>query len=162
MNKIVINRSISFRIDFYCFELLSCTKTSIAWSRSDSKDAFELYAFGENFGDGSDSSHFQLGLTSKKIMSKFELNGMFHIDATYKIIKYNYPLIILGITDMERRFHPICYMFTSHEQEVDYDHFFDSLLVECKCLGLRFEPTKKKTTQIQRRKYKRRRIAACC
>jgi len=96
------------------------------------------------------------------MMSKFELNEMFHIDATYKIIKYNYPLIILGITDMERRFHPICYMFTSHEQEVDYDHFFDSLLVECKCLGLRFEPTKKKTTQIQRRKYKRRRIAACC
>ena len=31
-------------------------------------------------------------------------------------------------------------MFTSHEQEADYDHFFDSLLVECKCLGLKFEP----------------------
>jgi hypothetical protein len=24
----------------------------------------QLYAFGEKFGDGSDSSHFQLGLTS--------------------------------------------------------------------------------------------------
>ena len=31
-------------------------------------------------------------------------------------------------------------MFSSHEQEVDYDHFFDSLLAECKSLGLKFEP----------------------
>jgi len=30
----------------------------------------QLYAFGENFGDGSESSHFQLGLTSKKMMFK--------------------------------------------------------------------------------------------
>jgi len=57
-------------------------------------------------------------------MSRVELNGIFDIDKTYKIIKYNFPLIILGITAMERQFHPICYMFTSHEQEVDYDHFF--------------------------------------
>ena len=66
----------------------------------------EIYAFGENFGDGSESLHFQLGLTSKKMMPRVELIGMFHIDATYKIIKYNFPLIFLGITDMERRFHP--------------------------------------------------------
>jgi hypothetical protein len=81
----------------------------------------QLYAFGEKFGDGSDSSHFQLGLTSKTMMSRVELNGMFLVDANYKIVKYNFPLIILGITDMERRFHPICYMFSSHEQEVDLD-----------------------------------------
>jgi hypothetical protein len=56
----------------------------------------ELYTFGEHYGDGSDTEHFQLGLTSKKMMAKVELNGMFHIDATYKIVKYNYPLIILG------------------------------------------------------------------
>ena len=100
----------------------------------------DLFTFGTNYGDGSESSHFQLGLTSKTMLSRVQLNGMFHIDATYKIVKYNYPLIILGITDMERRFHPICYMFTSHEQQVDYDFFFDSLLAICKSFDLKFEP----------------------
>jgi hypothetical protein len=74
------------------------------------------------------------------MLSRVELNGMFHIDGTYKIIKYNFPLIVLGITDMDRRFHPICYMFTSHEQEQNYNYFFDSLLLVCSDFGFKFEP----------------------
>jgi len=52
---------------------------------------------------------------------------MFHIDATYKIIKYFYPLIIFGITDLNRCFFPIAFMVTSHEKTGDYIHFFKSL-----------------------------------
>ena len=74
------------------------------------------------------------------MLSRVEQNGMFHIDGTYKIIKYNFPLIVLGITDMERQFHPIAFMFTSHEQEQDYVHFLGSLLNECKLFGYKFEP----------------------
>jgi hypothetical protein len=74
------------------------------------------------------------------MLSRVEQNGTFHIDGTYKIVKYNFPLIVLGITDMERHFHPIAYMFTSHEQEQDYDHFFDSLLQKCNSFGFKFEP----------------------
>ena len=65
---------------------------------------------------------------------------MFHVDATYQIVKYNYPLMILGVSDMARQFHPICYMFTSHEKEEDYDHFFQSIIVECESFGFKFEP----------------------
>ena len=100
----------------------------------------ELFTFGTSFGDGSGDDHFHLGLTSKKMLSRVELKGMFHIDATYKIVKYNFPLIVLGVTDINRTFHPICYMFTSHETEDDYDHFFDRLLIECDCFGFKFEP----------------------
>jgi hypothetical protein len=74
------------------------------------------------------------------MLSRVEQNGMFHVDGTYKIIKYNFPLIVLGITDMERHFHPIAFMFTSHEQEQDYVHFFSSLLNECRLMGYKFEP----------------------
>ena len=74
------------------------------------------------------------------MLSRVESHGMFHVDATYKIVKYNYPLIVLGVTDMQRVFHRICYMFTSHEQEQDYDHFFKTLLNECECLGFTFRP----------------------
>ncbi len=75
------------------------------------------------------------------MLSRVESNGMFHIDATYKIVKYNYPLIVLGVTDMQRVFHPICYMFTSHEQEQDYNHFLDSLLVACDDLVTSLNPS---------------------
>jgi hypothetical protein len=52
--------------------------------------------------------------------------GVFHIDATYKIVKYNYPLIVLGYTDLNRTFFPVSFMFTSHEQTADFEHFFES------------------------------------
>ena len=74
------------------------------------------------------------------MLSRVEQNGTFHIDGTYKIVKYNFPLIVLGITDMERQFHPIAFMFTSHEQEQDYDHFFDCILQKCHSFGFKFEP----------------------
>jgi hypothetical protein len=53
------------------------------------------------------------------MLLRVEQNGTFHIDGTYKIVKHNFPLIVLGITDIERKFHQIAYMFTSHEQKQD-------------------------------------------
>ena len=54
--------------------------------------------------------------------------GKGSIDATYKILKYLFPLIIFGFTDISRKFYVVSYMFVSHEQEVDYKYFFTSLL----------------------------------
>ena len=45
----------------------------------------------------------------------------------FKIVKYNYPLIVLGYTDLKRQFFPVCFMFNSHEAIEDFDHFFDSM-----------------------------------
>ncbi len=45
-----------------------------------------------------------IGFTSKKLLkliAKFGNRGCWHIDATYKIIKYCYPLIVIGFTDDE-------------------------------------------------------------
>ena len=66
--------------------------------------------------------------------------GCFHIDATYKIVKYSYPLIILGFTDVQRQFQPLVFMFTSHEQTQDYDYFFESVLDICDRLHIEFKP----------------------
>jgi hypothetical protein len=55
-------------------------------------------------------------------------NNLFHIYAYFKIIKFLFPLIIFGFTDISRRFYVVSFMFVSHEQEVDYKHFFSSLL----------------------------------
>jgi hypothetical protein len=63
------------------------------------------------------------------------------MDATYKIIKYSYPLIVLGCTDINRKFFPIAFMFTSHEQTVDYIHFLTSLKkIALNVLNYDFDP----------------------
>lgn len=59
-------------------------------------------------------------------------NDVFHIDCTYKIIKYNYPLIVFGFTDIRRQFFPIVFMQTSHEKKRDFVYFFNNLLKICK------------------------------
>ena len=80
---------------------------------------FLKVVFGDKLGDGSDDAHFQLGFTSRTLLQKLLLLGMFHLDATYKIIRYFYPVIIFVI-----KFFPIVFMITSHEKTVDYIHFF--------------------------------------
>lgn len=56
----------------------------------------EMFFFGANFGDGSDSNHFQLGFTSKALLKRLNYCNVLHMDATYKIVKYCFPLIVYG------------------------------------------------------------------
>jgi hypothetical protein len=62
-------------------------------------------------GDGSDMDPFVVGLTSLGLLQKLEmfkskeLKVMLHIDATYKITKESYPLLMLGVSDSARTFH---------------------------------------------------------
>ena len=37
-------------------------------------------------------------------------NGLFHLDATYEIVRYNYPLIVFGFSDLSDAFHPLFFM----------------------------------------------------
>ena len=94
-----------------------------------------MFVFGQDLGDGSKNSHLRLGFTSMKLIkliNKFGNKGVWHIDATYKIIKYCYPLIaVLGFTDIAHHFHPVTFMFTSNETGADYDHFFESFIETC-------------------------------
>ena len=68
-------------------------------------------------------------LKSLKLVS--ETNAIFHFNATYKILKYCYPLIFFGFTDVTRRFFPVAYMFISHEKTEDFTHFFEELDKVC-------------------------------
>ncbi|MBI3231988.1 MAG: hypothetical protein HYZ51_02825, partial [Candidatus Doudnabacteria bacterium] len=68
----------------------------------------------------------------------FKNNVVFHLDSTYKINKYVYPLIAFGFTDLFHTFHPLAYMFTTHEEKVDFYHFFESFIDLTVCFDLPF------------------------
>ena len=88
----------------------------------------ESIYFGEELGDGSDANRFHIGITSKKLLANLANKSVtFHIDCTYKIIRYSFPLIVFGLVDQKRKFHLVAMMITSHEGEEDFVHFFTTL-----------------------------------
>jgi hypothetical protein len=91
-------------------------------------------------GDGSDEEHFHLGITSHRLLKKLRRSRIYYIDCTYKIIKYGYPQLIFGITDIRRKFHPIAYMITSHETQLDFQFFFSTFQKLVEDQQLKFEP----------------------
>ncbi|CAF0754992.1 unnamed protein product [Brachionus calyciflorus] len=103
-----------------------------------------MFTFGVDLDVGSDDDHFHLGMTSYNLLKNIELagpnKGIFHLDCTYKIIKFNYLLIVFGLTDIERKIFTICFMFSSHEQQKDFDFFFTSLIDLCQKFDINFSP----------------------
>ena len=47
------------------------------------------------------------------------LFGIFHIECTYQVLKYNFPLLVFGISSISREFCPMAYMVLSHEKDED-------------------------------------------
>ena len=67
-------------------------------------------------------------------------DGVFHIDGTYKIIKNRFPLLVFGITDLRRTFHPIVFNITSHETESDFIYFYKNIIKLWKEINIDFYP----------------------
>ena len=91
-------------------------------------------------GDGRNNNHLNICLTSKALMKNCELNGVYQIDATYKIIKNRFPLMVFGNTDFQGKFHPICFMVSSHETEEDFFNLYSGLIELADKMGISFEP----------------------
>ena len=93
-----------------------------------------------DLGDGSDEKHLRICMTSRKLMSNIESKGVHHIDGTYRITIYGYPLIVYGVSDQCGLFHPIAYMITSHEKHEDFEYFYKGLIECAESLYLEYDP----------------------
>jgi hypothetical protein len=105
----------------------------------------EMFVFGSDLGDVRDDNPFSLAFTSYKLLrtiQEYDANnrGVYHLDCTYKIVKYNYPLLVFGFTDLARQFFPVAFMYTSHERESDFDFFFQQFTNICTQFGIDFAP----------------------
>ena len=91
---------------------------------------------------GSNENHLYILMTTKYLFRKIDQNfdGCFHIDATYKLIRNGFPLIVFGKTDFQHKLHPIAFCISSHEQEEDYKHFYLGIKNLACDLNLNFSP----------------------
>ena len=58
-------------------------------------------------------------------MNNLSFKGVHHIDATYKITTYGFPLIVYGVSDSVGKFHPVSFMISSHETQHDFVVFYE-------------------------------------
>ena len=91
-------------------------------------------------GDGSDENHLNVMLTSKRLMQNLANNGIHHIDGTYRITVHGFPLIVYGVSDQVGRFHPVCFMITSHETEEDFKFFYTGLVNLAESFDVEYDP----------------------
>ena len=111
-------------------------------------DEAETIGFGYLEGDGSEINHFIASFTSIKLLKTINYSKnnnlnktLFHIDATYKITRNHFPLIIIGRSDYNGTFHLVSVSISSHEQEIDFTHIINSLAELCKQLKIEFSPS---------------------
>lgn len=75
-------------------------------------------------GDGSDEKPFLVGLSSKAMILRLAVppeSFILHIDATYKLNRLDYPVVVVGISDRSRGFHVVALFIVSQEVEEIYE-----------------------------------------
>lgn len=70
---------------------------------------------------------FRFMVTTKLLLKHCMASDRLHVDATYKIIWQGFPVLVVGVTDMHRAFHPIGVAVCTTEAEKDFEFIFKSL-----------------------------------
>ncbi|ETL44327.1 hypothetical protein L916_05365 [Phytophthora nicotianae] len=93
-------------------------------------------------GNGSDEKSFLVGFSTKALLhqaSRDPSTFIFHVDATYKTNQVSYPVFVVGITDIARKFPLLALLVTSQQQECHYAKAFAAIRwIYSKVLGEQF------------------------
>lgn len=75
----------------------------------------------------SDQPKFRFALTTKKLLKFASSIDVLHVDATYKLIWQGFPVLIIGTTNKNRKFYPLCLGVATNEQKEDFELVFNGL-----------------------------------
>lgn len=65
---------------------------------------------------------------STKLLLRQAINvSKLHTDATYKLVWQGFPIIVIGTSDSNRKFHPFGVMVSTNERSEDFEFIFQSL-----------------------------------
>ncbi|KAH9113549.1 hypothetical protein LEN26_013138 [Aphanomyces euteiches] len=101
-------------------------------------DENQAFSFGYNIVDGYPSigyggsdGPFKVGITTMSLLRRMDRDPssfLFHWDATYKLNVEAYPVLVCGITDVARNFHPVAFFILGKESESEYAWAIESLM----------------------------------
>jgi hypothetical protein len=83
-------------------------------------------------GNGSDSDPLVVGFSSAYMISRLILarDYMLHIDGTFKIDTHGFPVLVVGVSDTARHFHPVALFLVSQTTQPIFELALDALLTE--------------------------------
>lgn len=88
------------------------------------------------------NKYFHYFVTTRRLLQMASMAKNLHADATHKVTSEKLPFIVMGSTDMTRRFHLIGYTVTSNETANAYKFAFNSIrLGVAKITGQVYNPT---------------------
>lgn len=73
------------------------------------------------------NSAFRFFVSTKLVFGIGKFSEKIHTDATYKLIWQGYPLLLVGTTDSNRRFHPIGTCVSTNERSADFEFMFRTM-----------------------------------
>lgn len=76
-----------------------------------------------------EEAHFQYVVSTKRLLKNALNYKNICVDATYKVVFFGYPLIIMGSIDVNRKFHLIAASLCVSETTTDYNFFFEGELI---------------------------------
>jgi hypothetical protein len=76
--------------------------------------------------------HLRLFLSTKRLLKLAKRAKVFQADATYKLIWQGFPVLIVGTSDMDNKFHPLGMAVCSNEEATDFSFIFESLQIGIK------------------------------
>lgn len=72
---------------------------------------------------------FRIFYSTKRLLGHTVMSKIIHADGTYQIIVQGYPILVVGVSDIGKRFHLGGIAITSSESSEDYKFLFESLQV---------------------------------
>lgn len=61
-------------------------------------------------------------------MMNCEKPGVIHLDGTYKLVKKHFPVLVIGVSDMQGTFHPITFYIPSADDTHSFTELYTDLL----------------------------------
>ena len=85
---------------------------------------------------------FRFVLSSKYLLELACDVDILHVDAIHKLVWQGYPVLIVGTTDKQQKFHPLCLTVSTTEQKDDFQLLFKSMKDKIQSLfSSSFKPT---------------------
>lgn len=74
--------------------------------------------------EDNDKSYFRFFVSTKRLLQNAIGVKKFHTDGTYKLVWQGFPILLLGTTDIDRKFHPFGACVSTKECAEDYEFIF--------------------------------------
>ena len=62
---------------------------------------------------------------------------LLHAKATYKLVRFGYPVLIIGVSDMDKVFHPLGLTLCKDEKSNDWEFIFRALKIGIERCGFK-------------------------